>query len=60
MYIDMSHQTILFLSEQRKGGKVKSFYVWDGRENDLVINTLKDLDLIPWKKLLYQEKMLTN
>ena len=30
-----------------KGGKVKSFYVWDGRENDLVINTLRDLDLIP-------------
>ena len=29
-----------------KGGKVKSFYVWDGRENDLVINTLRDLDLI--------------
>ena len=30
-----------------KGGKVKSFYVWDGRENDLVINTLRDFDLIP-------------
>lgn len=30
-----------------KGGRVKSFYVWDGRENDFVINTLKDLDLIP-------------
>nr|WP_303039953.1 hypothetical protein [Enterocloster clostridioformis] len=27
--------------------KVKSFYVWDGRENDLVINTLKALGLIP-------------
>lgn len=26
-----------------KGGKVKSFYVWD----DLVINTLKGLGLIP-------------
>lgn len=30
-----------------KGGKVKSFYVWDGRENDLVINTLRGLGLIP-------------
>ena len=30
-----------------KGGKVKSFYVWDGRGDDLVINTLKGLGLIP-------------
>lgn len=30
-----------------KGGKVKSFYVSDGREDDLVINTLKDLGLKP-------------
>lgn len=30
-----------------KGGKVKSFYVWAGRGDDLVINTLKGLGLIP-------------
>ncbi|MDE7322856.1 MAG: RHS repeat-associated core domain-containing protein [Lachnospiraceae bacterium] len=27
-----------------KGGKIKSFYKWDGRENDAVIATLKGLD----------------
>ena len=26
-----------------KGGKIKSFYKWDGRENDVVITTLKGL-----------------
>ena len=30
-----------------KGGKIKTFYVWDGREGDVVIHTLKDLGLIP-------------
>ena len=29
-----------------KGGKIKTFYVWDGREDDVVINTLKGLGLI--------------
>ena len=29
-----------------KGGKIKSFYKWDGRENDAVIETLKRLGLL--------------
>jgi len=29
------------------GGKIKTFYKWDGRADDVVINTLKGLGLIP-------------
>ena len=29
-----------------KGGKIKSFYKWDGREDDVVIQTLKRLGLL--------------
>ncbi len=29
-----------------KGGKIKSFYKWDGREDDAVIETLKRLGLL--------------
>ena len=29
-----------------KGGKIKTFYVWDGRQDDHVITTLKSLGLI--------------
>ncbi len=29
-----------------KGGKIKSFYKWDGREGDVVIETLKGLGLL--------------
>lgn len=29
-----------------KGGKIKSFYKWDGRDDDTVIKTLKRLGLL--------------
>jgi len=29
------------------GGKIKTSYKWDGRADDVVINTLKGLGLIP-------------